>query len=724
MTSHSTLTSGLPGDDLVQSMEDGVLKKWGLYDALNEIITSASDTLCCTPQQSITSLDTSSCSSANGHTLYLRSVEAFNSGQYCDALIYLEDAMDILDGRHWTLKVKILNTMGDHLEALKTLVNTESHVRTFEILTEGAKALDKLGLTTSAERLLKKVVMATSKDLQWAKVSYELLQEIHLKRIYQSYVQKAPVKVIITEHGRGLSAANFISKGSIIFKEIPELCDQTMSTDTISACSHCGLSLVRPEDIFSKGHLAVPDLKKAIRKYWLKREVIPCKCCDRVVYCSEACRQDAWERYHKVGCPSSQVSSVAMLYDVRKSFRDVTLTDGLSWQGWWNAEFSPTLLAKLWAVIISVAKSKLGDVSQGSSQLLKLSSAKFDKYLGPVKESVQESIPKMYELMVSIFKRYKPLRYEITPEEFNTRHSQILHNFIQFHDVIDPLLCFTDKIKLEPKLYKKIGQFFAECLPRAQFHGLFPLASLLNHSCMNNAVIMSGEVDGRPGIWVKAVQDILEGQEIVVSYVSPLMTRTERRVRLWSRYKFICHCLRCEYEGDGPNECTHCGKKVETADNGHSPTETCTTNKITDDVNQQRNLNGHHCPDHAPEPQNINFQSNDLGHIAGNHESDDFMQNKETLNDSIISNLDSVNERGDHPSVTDTSLDSFLQRTEGTARSEKCGDQPTQNVADVCTKLFPHCGRCARAWYCSQKCQKEAWKKGHKLICKKITKEQ
>ncbi|XP_013418557.1 SET and MYND domain-containing protein 5-like [Lingula anatina] len=49
--------------------------------------------------------------------------------------------------------------------------------------------------------------------------------------------------------------------------------------------------------------------------------------------------------------------------------------------------------------------------------------------------------------------------------------------------------------------------------------------------------------------------------------------------------------------------------------------------------------------------------------------------------------------------------------------------------ANVCTncgtkaedsKDFPKCSKCKRAWYCSQKCQKEAWKKGHKKICQVV----
>ncbi|KAK7114860.1 uncharacterized protein [Littorina saxatilis] len=49
------------------------------------------------------------------------------------------------------------------------------------------------------------------------------------------------------------------------------------------------------------------------------------------------------------------------------------------------------------------------------------------------------------------------------------------------------------------------------------------------------------------------------------------------------------------------------------------------------------------------------------------------------------------------------------------------GDQPT--MCTQCgakaepTKKFPTCGKCHKAWYCSTKCQREAWGQGHKVIC-------
>ena len=38
-------------------------------------------------------------------------------------------------------------------------------------------------------------------------------------------------------------------------------------------------------------------------------------------------------------------------------------------------------------------------------------------------------------------------------------------------------------------------------------------------------------------------------------------------------------------------------------------------------------------------------------------------------------------------------------------------------------KPFAACSRCRNAWYCSATCQKQAWRRGHKLICRDWTKE-
>jgi len=53
-------------------------------------------------------------------------------------------------------------------------------------------------------------------------------------------------------------------------------------------------------------------------------------------------------------------------------------------------------------------------------------------------------------------------------------------------------------------------------------------------------------------------------------------------------------------------------------------------------------------------------------------------------------------------------------------------DNPNPNLTNgniPYRKPFPACSRCRNAWYCSPTCQKQAWKRGHKLICKDWTKE-
>ena len=83
-------------------------------------------------------------------------------------------------------------------------------------------------------------------------------------------------------------------------------------------------------------------------------------------------------------------------------------------------------------------------------------------------------------------------------------------------------------------MYKKVGKYFHEPLPKAEFHGLFPLASCLNHSCCPNAELESGawEVGGKPGIRVVAISDIKEGQEICISYIDSNLERKIRRAKL------------------------------------------------------------------------------------------------------------------------------------------------------------------------------------------------
>ena len=92
----------------------------------------------------------------------------------------------------------------------------------------------------------------------------------------------------------------------------------------------------------------------------------------------------------------------------------------------------------------------------------------------------------------------------------------------------------------------------------AMFAGMFPLHACMNHSCFNNVEVL----DGHPGVLVRAKLPIKKGDEIFTTYINTTLSRRERRAWLFRGYNFWCHCPRCNFEGDGPEVCTQCGKKA------------------------------------------------------------------------------------------------------------------------------------------------------------------
>ena len=75
--------------------------------------------------------------------------------------------------------------------------------------------------------------------------------------------------------------------------------------------------------------------------------------------------------------------------------------------------------------------------------------------------------------------------------------------------------------------------------------GLYPLAAMLNHSCVPNAIRVFA-----CGQWmiVHACSNIKQGEEIVWSYLPPVLPFPQRRQQLQERHGFVCHCVRCQKE--------------------------------------------------------------------------------------------------------------------------------------------------------------------------------
>jgi SET domain len=97
---------------------------------------------------------------------------------------------------------------------------------------------------------------------------------------------------------------------------------------------------------------------------------------------------------------------------------------------------------------------------------------------------------------------------------------------------------------VEAQWKKNLEENKPPCSP-SRLLGLYPLAAMINHSCIPNALrVFAG------GEWmvVHASVNINKGEEILWSYVPPILTYPRRRQHLKKLHDFICHCARCEKE--------------------------------------------------------------------------------------------------------------------------------------------------------------------------------
>jgi SET domain len=76
---------------------------------------------------------------------------------------------------------------------------------------------------------------------------------------------------------------------------------------------------------------------------------------------------------------------------------------------------------------------------------------------------------------------------------------------------------------------------------RTYGEGTFPAASLINHSCEPNCVVLYREKT----LYLRAICDIAKGEELFIAYVDPVGERPSRRCSLKDKYHFDCLCSRC-----------------------------------------------------------------------------------------------------------------------------------------------------------------------------------
>ncbi|XP_038718398.1 histone-lysine N-methyltransferase ASHR1 isoform X3 [Tripterygium wilfordii] len=75
--------------------------------------------------------------------------------------------------------------------------------------------------------------------------------------------------------------------------------------------------------------------------------------------------------------------------------------------------------------------------------------------------------------------------------------------------------------------------------------GLYPVISIINHSCLPNSVLV---FEGKSAV-VRAVQHIPKGTEVFISYIETAGSTMTRQTSLKEQYLFTCRCPRCSKTG-------------------------------------------------------------------------------------------------------------------------------------------------------------------------------
>ena len=72
--------------------------------------------------------------------------------------------------------------------------------------------------------------------------------------------------------------------------------------------------------------------------------------------------------------------------------------------------------------------------------------------------------------------------------------------------------------------------------------GLWPSASLFNHSCESNCYF---EHQANGTLSIRARRPIGEGEEVTICYLNPRQSTEARRIQLFKNFFFVCNCTAC-----------------------------------------------------------------------------------------------------------------------------------------------------------------------------------
>ncbi|KAI8439289.1 hypothetical protein MSG28_013122 [Choristoneura fumiferana] len=266
--------------------------------------------------------------------------------------------------------------------------------------------------------------------------------------------------------------------------------------------------------------------------YCLSREMnqFPCKSCCFALYCSNQCKELAWNEYHSVECPL--MASLVDLKFTKLELLSLRVTikarsDHADWES----------LLKT----VEDAESNLNSEHRGC--ILKdnkwIYDSKHYTAIHTLASNVEKrSVSDIFQKAVTaaVFLKFLKDKTDFLPE------NEEIHNFVGGMLLLHVMTSPTNMHGLSTAMEDAYGKFVDDV---SLASAPYAYHSLVNHSCAPNVVRFSKIGSGQMSLF--ALRPIAKGMQIFDNYGlhHALQNREERRALLKSQYKFICSCEAC-----------------------------------------------------------------------------------------------------------------------------------------------------------------------------------
>ncbi|KNA09525.1 hypothetical protein SOVF_152750 [Spinacia oleracea] len=179
--------------------------------------------------------------------------------------------------------------------------------------------------------------------------------------------------------------------------------------------------------------------------------------------------------------------------------------------------------------------------------------------LSKLEKERQKYLTPSIRLMVKLYLRRKLQDQKVIPntvtDNYNLVEALVSHMseidekqlvlYAQMANLVSVILQWPDlKLKEVTENFSKLAcnaHSICDSELRPLGTGLYPVISVINHSCLPNAVLM---FEGKTAV-VRAVQPIPKGSEVLISYIETAGSTMTRQKALNEQYFFNCSCPRC-----------------------------------------------------------------------------------------------------------------------------------------------------------------------------------